>query len=83
MRQESSFTEAELAEARQYQIVIQWSIPDQLFIGSVPEFGNIKTHGSTAGEAADNALEMAADYIYGMRAIGREIPTPKSLAAAS
>ena len=42
-----------------YSMLIQWSDEDQVYICSLPEFGEFcKTHGSTYEEAAKNGREV-------------------------
>jgi predicted RNase H-like HicB family nuclease len=79
----SQFTPEELAEASRYRLEIQWSDEDQVFLVSLPELEGIRTHASTITGAAERGVELAAEYIYGMRALGLPVPTPISLAAAS
>jgi predicted RNase H-like HicB family nuclease len=81
MNKQSPFTEEELAEASRYEIVIHWSQRDQLYIASVPELPGAKTHGSTPAEAAERVVEVAADWIYGSRQLGHEVPAPRVLAS--
>jgi predicted RNase H-like HicB family nuclease len=80
MKKREPFTAEELAEASRYEIVIQWSEEDQVFIASVPELRGAKTHGNTPAEAAEKAVEVAASWIYGSRQLGHEVPEPRVLA---
>jgi predicted RNase H-like HicB family nuclease len=54
------FTDKELAAARRYAVVIQWSPEDQAYIAEVPQLPGAKTHGSSPAEAAEMAAEAAA-----------------------
>lgn len=78
----SAFTLEELAEASRYQLVIQWSDKDRLFLVSLPELEGIRTHAATIAEAAERGVELAADYLYGMRELGMPVPAPASLVGA-
>lgn len=73
------FTPEELAEARQYPLVIQWSERDQVFLVSLPDFGGVTIHANTASEAAERGLELVAELIDIDRREGRVIPEPGSI----
>jgi predicted RNase H-like HicB family nuclease len=80
---DSPFTPEELAEASRYQVVIQWSEEDRLFLVSLPELGGVRSHGRTIAEAAERGVELAAEWIDAMRTLGESIPAPAALAIAS
>ncbi len=69
-------TEEELAEARRYSLLIQWSPVDGLWIATAQELGAITTHGASPVEAAEMGAEMVATALAGMRAAGDRIPAP-------
>ena len=50
-------TEDEMAEARRYSLLVQWSPEDGKWIATAPELGGIATHGASPTEA----VEMGAD----------------------
>jgi antitoxin HicB len=79
----STFTPEELVEASRYRLEIQWSDEDQAFLVSLPELEGIRTHADTIANAAERGVELAAEYLYGMRASGLPVPAPRSLAVAS
>lgn len=79
----SEFTPEELAEASRYRLEIQWSDQDQAFLVSLPELEGIRTHAATVAGAAERGIELAAEYLYGMRVLGLTVPRPRSLAIAS
>jgi predicted RNase H-like HicB family nuclease len=83
MTDREPFTTEELSEASRYEIRIHWSKDDQLFIASVPELTGVVTHGNTPAEAAENAVEVAALWLYVSRKQGDPIPEPRTLALAS
>ena len=63
-----------------YTMLIQWSDEDQVFIASLPEFGEFaKTHGATYEEAAKNGHEVLDLLIETYKAEGRRLPKPKTL----
>ena len=70
------FDEAELAEARRYSMLVQWSPEDGLWIVTVPELGNAKTHGATPAEAVEMGADLVASYLDVCRAEGRPVPPP-------
>ena len=69
-------TEEELAEARRYTMVVQWSPVDEVFIVTVPELGDAKTHGATPTEAIEMGAEMVATGLSAYRSRGRPVPPP-------
>jgi len=80
---DSPFTPDELAEARRYRMIIQWSDGDEAFLVSLPELEGIRTHAKTATGAAERGVELAAEYLYAMRATGRPIPSPEPAAVGA
>jgi predicted RNase H-like HicB family nuclease len=83
MAKREPFTAEELAEASRYEIVIHWSDEDQVFIASVPELTGVVTHGNTPAQAAENAVEVAALWIYASRKQGQPIPEPRVVELAA
>jgi predicted RNase H-like HicB family nuclease len=83
MSAESEFTPEELAEASRFRLEIQWSDEDQLFLVTLPELEGIGSHAATITGAAERGVELAAEYRYGMRAMGLPVPAPESLAVAT
>lgn len=75
-----AFTEVELTEASRYRLVIQWSEEDQVFLVALPELEGIRSHADTLIGAAERGVELAAEYLYAMRELGRPVPAPASLA---
>jgi antitoxin HicB len=65
-----------------YSMIIQWSEEDQVFVVSLPEFGDgCKTHGSTYEEAAKNGREAMELLMETFRNDGRSLPEPATAAA--
>jgi predicted RNase H-like HicB family nuclease len=79
----SPFTSEELAEASRYRLEIQWSDEDQVYLASLPELEGIRTHSDTITGAAERGVELAAEHLFGMRALGLSVPAPQSLAVVS
>lgn len=66
-----------------YSILIQWSDLDQVYIASLPEWGEFaSTHGETYEEALENAREVLEDLIHAYEQTGRQLPSPKVLQVA-
>jgi DNA-binding transcriptional regulator YiaG len=75
--QERELMTEELAEARQYAIVIEWSPEDDAFVVSVPDIPGIHTHGTTRAEAATAGDEVLALWLSARRRSGKPIPTAR------
>ena len=60
--------------AREYQIVINWSDEDQLYLASVPAFRGVVTHGHTLEEAAKNGFEVLEMVIDNALKDGKKLP---------
>ena len=67
----------ELAEARRYSLLVQWSAEDGKWIATAPEFGGIATHGASPTEAVEMGAEMVATALAGKRAAGEPVPAPR------
>ncbi len=69
-----------------YRMVIQWSDEDQLFLVTIPEFGDRVvmpcTHGKTREEAIRNGEEVIEMYLEAWLAEGESIPEPSTLQIA-
>jgi predicted RNase H-like HicB family nuclease len=70
-------TEEELAEARRYSLLVQWSPEDGKWIATAPELSGIATHGSSPAEAVEMGAEMVATALAGLRAWGEPVPAPR------
>jgi predicted RNase H-like HicB family nuclease len=78
MAAEEYFTPEEIAEARRYRMVIQWSDIDRVFLVSLPELDGVTAHADTAAAAAERGIELACEWIDAYRQLGRAIPPPIS-----
>jgi predicted RNase H-like HicB family nuclease len=67
----------ELAEARPYALVIEWSEEDGKFLAIAPDLPGLVTSGRTRTEAAEMGEEAVAAWISAKRSWGRDIPPPK------
>lgn len=73
---ERELTPAELQEAHQYALVIEWSPEDDAFVVSIPDVPGIHTHGATRVEAAAAGDEVLALWLSSRHRSGRPIPPP-------
>jgi predicted RNase H-like HicB family nuclease len=65
-----------------YEIIINWSDQDQVFIADVPELLGCMAHGKTQEEAILNIKEAMELWIDTAKEFGDFIPQPKSLQIA-
>jgi DNA-binding transcriptional regulator YiaG len=75
-RQSEPFTEEELAEARKYSLLIQWSPEQDIYMALSPEFPQMMTHGETQEEALAMGLEVIAGWLEIFRLHGEKVPSP-------
>jgi predicted RNase H-like HicB family nuclease len=67
-----------------YSIVIEWSHEDQVFVVSLPEWGDvIHTHGDTYEAALRNAKELLAELIAARTHATEPLPEPRAFAESS
>lgn len=66
----------ELAEARRYALVIEWSDENDAYLVTAPDLPGMVTHGSTRAEAAEMGEEATAVWISSTRSLGRDVPAP-------
>lgn len=60
-----------------YSMNIQWSDEDQVYIVSLPEWGDlIHTHGNTYAEAVQHGQELLEGLIESRRQHGEPLPQP-------
>lgn len=58
-------------------MIVRWSIEDEIFIVSLPEFGDkAHTHGNTYAEAIQHGEEVLELLIEQYQSPGRKLPTP-------
>jgi predicted RNase H-like HicB family nuclease len=61
-----------------FSMVIRWSEEDQVFVVSLPEFGDYaQTHGDTYEEAARSGREVLELLVESFQAEGRPLPAPQ------
>jgi antitoxin HicB len=62
-------------------MLIEWSEDDQVFIVSLPEWGDlVHTHGVSYEEAVQQGKELIDGLIAGRRAAGEALPRPRVFA---
>lgn len=67
--------------APHYTIVIQWSDDDQVYVVSLPEWGNLThTHGDTYEEALQRGRELLDLLIQSRRDRNEALPEPRVFA---
>ena len=72
----SEVTPEELAAARPYPLLIEWSPEDESLIVSVPDMPGVRTHGATREEAAEMGDEVVAIVLSYLQDAGRPLPPP-------
>jgi len=61
-----------------YSMIIRWSEEDQVFVVTLPEFGDYaQTHGDTYEEAARNGREVLELLVESFQAEGQPLPAPQ------
>ncbi len=61
-------------------MIIQWSDLDQVYVVTLPEFGDCKTHGATYEEAARQGSEVLELLIESGLEDGDKLPVPRKFA---
>jgi predicted RNase H-like HicB family nuclease len=70
-----------MSEQLRYSMVIEWSDDDQVYVVSLPEWGNlVHTHGSTYEEALQRGKELIAELIACRQERGESLPRPRVFA---
>ena len=65
-----------------YSMLIEWSDEDQLFVVSLPEWGDlVHTHGTTYDEAARQGQELIQALIESRQESGEPLPRPRVFAS--
>lgn len=61
----------------QYEVIIYWSVEDNLYIAEIPELAGCMADGKTYEEALKNAQIIIGEWIDTAKTLGRHIPEPK------
>jgi len=67
----------EVSKVYKYEIIIDWSEEDGLYIARVPELPGCMADGESYSEAALNVQTVIQEWIETATSLGREIPKPK------
>ncbi len=59
-----------------YTVIIQWSVEDQIYVVTLPEFPGCHTHGKTYEEAAKNGREVLEMLLEMYHEENRSFPKP-------
>ncbi|MEG4516874.1 MULTISPECIES: type II toxin-antitoxin system HicB family antitoxin [unclassified Microcoleus] len=60
-----------------YELILNWSDEDQVFIAEVPELPGCAADGETYQEALQNLEIIMQEWVETARQLGRSIPQPK------
>ena len=63
----------------QYSINLMWSVKDESYIATIPEFPGLSAFGKTPEEAVKEAKIACKLFIEDMREDGEEIPKPATI----
>jgi antitoxin HicB len=70
-----------VSEPLRYSMVIEWSDEDQVFVVSLPEWGDlVHTHGSTYEEALQRGKELIEGLVAVRQESGELLPRPRMFA---
>jgi len=59
-------------------MIIRWSDEDEVFVVSLPEFEEAKTHGETYEKAARQGRLLIESFIMWYEQDGKELPEPQT-----
>lgn len=63
-----------------YSMILEWEPEGGVYVVTVPELRNARTHGATLEEAVKQGQDLIESWIDAMREWGRPIPPPKYFA---
>jgi predicted RNase H-like HicB family nuclease len=70
-----------MSELLRYSVVIEWSDEDQVFVVSLPEWGDlIHTHGTTYEEALQRGKELIEGLVAARQERDEPLPRPRTFA---
>ena len=70
-----------MSEQLRYSMVIEWSDEDQVYIVSLPEWGDlVHTHGTTYEEALQRGKELIEGLVASRQQHGEPLPRPRVFA---
>ena len=72
-----------MSEQARYSVVIEWSDEDQVYVASLPEWGDlVHTHGATYEEALQRGKELIEGLVASRQQAGEPLPRPRVFAGA-
>ncbi len=72
-----------MSEQLRYSMVLEWSDEDQVYIVSLPEWGDlVHTHGATYEEALQRGKELVEGLVTSRQQRGEPLPRPRVFARA-
>ncbi len=72
-----------MTDALRYSILIEWSDEDEVYIASLPEWGDLlHTHGESYEEALQRGKELLEALIVSRQQRGEPLPQPQVFASA-
>ena len=78
----ASEAEAAMSESIHYSMRIEWSDEDQVFVVSLPEWGDlVHTHGTTYEEALQRGKELIEELVASRQEHGEPLPPPQMFAS--
>ena len=70
-----------MSEPLRYSMLIEWSDEDQVFVVSLPEWGDlVHTHGTTYEEALQRGKELIEGLVVVRQERGEPLPHPRMFA---
>ena len=70
-----------MSDLLRYSMVIEWSDEDQVFVVSLPEWGDlVHTHGTTYEEALQRGKELIEGLVVVRQERGEPLPRPRMFA---
>ena len=72
-----------MSDDTRYSMTIEWSDEDQVYIVSLPEWGDlVHTHGASYEEALSNGKQLIQSLVESRRERGETLPRPRVFAHA-
>jgi predicted RNase H-like HicB family nuclease len=73
-----------VSQPLRYSIVIEWSYEDQVFVVSLPEWGDlIHTDGDTYEAALQNGKDLLAELVAARQHAAEPLPEPRAFAGST
>jgi predicted RNase H-like HicB family nuclease len=75
------YSEEQGDEARHYEINVAYVPKEAIYLATMPELNDLRSHGDTPQEAVEEVVIAAAGILEHYRQFGIPIPAPKSMMA--